>query len=375
MPIGLVLMRWDPKVSTDIVSKYPEELLISEETLMQIYAAHEYTAEPGMISLMVGHLNIASYFTGGDKPLYIILLLDLDDDPDAYEGGLADISRIILQNFENQAYLDMVPFLFQRLSAYPHLNLEQALALTYEDEINRLLINRLREEGVVSKSELKVWMKEKYYRGFFDIDGILIELIKKEIIKEASVKGMPSELIFLINDIFTIRRPPITLLRESVERGLPESLVEDYRSKVRSYFLSYRPSEEDNLKIIKLLTDPQLYEMLKLLRTSIVSRNTLEKLKNKGVDDIDGGIRKLLEYGIVFIFPTGQGIDLYALISDVDISLVYPRYILNTILHQYDVKSKSNGVLIEYLNVLEDTYRPYKFKEKTKEKSKAKSKD
>jgi len=370
VPIGLILMRWDPKISTDIISKYPEEVIITEETLMQIYAAHEYTAEPGMISLMVGHLNIASYFTGGEKPLYIILLLNLDDDPDLYEGGLADISRIIIQNYENQAYLEMVPFLFQRLSAYPNLNKEQALALTYEDEINRLLINRLRDEGVVSKSELKVWMKEKYYRGFFDIDGILIELIKKEIIKEASVKGMPSELIFLINDIFTIRRPPIKLLMDPVERGLPESFVAAYSSEVRSYFQTYRPSEEDNLKYIAILTDPQLYEILKLLRISIVTRNSFEKLRKKGVDDIDGGIKKLLEYKIMHVFQDEQGTKYYALLSDFLISLVYPRYILNMILHQYDVKSKSEGVLIEYLKVLEDAYRPYKPKTKSKIKSK-----
>ncbi len=366
MPIGLILMRWDPKISTEIISKYPEELIITEGTLMQIYAAHEYTAEPGMISLMVGHLNIASYYTGGDRPLYIILLLNLDDDPDIYEGGLADVSRIIIQNYEDQAYLEMVPFLFQRLSAYPHLNQEQALALTYEDEINRLLINRLRDEGVVSKSELKVWMKEKYYRGFFDIDGILIELIKKEIIKESSVKGMPSELIFLINDIFTIRRPPVKILREPVELGLPESLVATYNSEVRTYFQNYRPSEEDNLKLIKILTDPQLYEILKLLRISIVTKNSLEKLRKKGVDDIDGGIKKLLEYKIMHMFQNGQGTEYYALLSDFQISLVYPRYILNIILHQYDVKSKSDGVLIEYLRVLEDTYRPYKPKTNSK---------
>jgi len=359
MPIGLILMRWDPKVSTEIISKYPEELIITEETLMQIYAAHEYTAEPGMISLMVGHLNISSYYTGGDRPLYIILLLNLDDDPDIYEGGLADISRIITQNYDNQAYLEMIPFLFQRLSAYPHLNKEQALALTYEDEINRLLINRLREEGVVSKSELKVWMKEKYYRGFFDIDGILVELIKKEIIKETSVKGMPSELIFLINDIFTIRRPPIKILNNPVERGLPESLVEAYKSEVRKYFQNYRPSEEDNLQLLKVLTDPQLYEILKLLRIAIVTRNSLEKLRKKGVDDIDGGIKKLLEFNVMHKFQDGNDSGYYALLSDFHASLVYPRYILNMILHQYDVKSKSDGVLIEYLKVLEDAYHPY----------------
>ena len=108
---------------------------------MQIYAAHEYSSEPGMISLLVGHLNVASYYTGGEKPLYIILLLGLDEDSDLYEGGLTDISRIILQNYEDKAYVELIPFLFQRLSAYPHLNKEQTLAITYQDEINRLIIN------------------------------------------------------------------------------------------------------------------------------------------------------------------------------------------------------------------------------------------
>ncbi len=116
----------------------------------------------------------------------------------------------------------------------------------------------------------------------------------------------------------------------------------------------------------KILTDPQLYEILKLLRISIVTRNSIEKLRKKGVDDIDGGIKKLLEYNIMHMFQNGQGTEYYALLSDFQISLVYPRYILNIKLHQYDVKSKSSGVLMEYLNVLEDTYRPYKTKTNSK---------
>ncbi|MFX1448961.1 MAG: hypothetical protein ACFFCG_12665, partial [Promethearchaeota archaeon] len=216
------------------------------------------------------------------------------------------------------------------------------------------------------KSELKVWMKEKYYRGFFDIDAILIELIKKEIIKEVSVKGMPSELIFLINDIFTIRRPPLDLLRVPIEKGLPESSVSTFNSEVRRYFENYRPTEEDNLKLIKILTDPHLYEILKLLRKSIVTRNSIEKLRKKGIENLEDGIKKLLDDNIIQIIQNGEGPEFFALLSDVHISLVYPRYILNIILHQYDVKSKSDGVLIEYLNVLEDMYRPYKSKTKTK---------
>jgi len=361
MPIGLLLMRWDVKVSTEILAKYPDELVISEETLMQIYAAHEYTGEPGMISLLVGPLNIASYYTGRDKPLYIILLLNLDEDADTFEGGLADISRVIFQNYEDKAFLEMIPFLFQRLSTYPNLNMEQSLSITYIDDVNRLIINRLREEGVITKSELKIWLKDQYREGFFDVDAILMELIKKEIIKEASVKGMPSELIFLINDLFMIRRPPIILLKDPTERGLPEQFVDDYHVEVRKFFQKYRPSEEDTLKILdEVIVDPQVYEILRLLRISIVTKNSLEKLRKKGVDDIDGGLKKLWDNQMIHVFQDNKGNEYYALLTDFHNSLVYPKYMLKTIIHQYEVKSKSNGVLLEYLNVLDNSYKPIK---------------
>jgi len=363
MPIGLVIMRWDIKVSTEILAKYPEELIISDETLMQIYAAHEYTGEPGMISLLVGPLNIASYYTGRDKPLYIILLLNLDEDPDIFEGGLADISRVIFQNFEDNAYLDMIPFLFQRLSTYPRLNEEQSLAITYVDNVNRLIINRLRDEGVITKSELKIWLKDKYREGFFDIDAILMELIKKEIIKETSVKGMPSELIFLINDFLMLRKPPINLLKNPLESGLPEMFTEEYRVAIKKFFEKYRPSDEDNLKILdEVIADPQIYEILKLLRISVATKNVLEKLRKKGVEDLDGGLKKLWENQLIHVFQDNKGNEYYALLSDFHTSLIYPKYIVNTIIHQYNVKSKSNAVLIEYLNVLDDNYRSTKAK-------------
>ncbi|GAH41595.1 unnamed protein product, partial [marine sediment metagenome] len=210
---------------------------------MQVYSTHEYSGESGMISLMIGSLNIASYYTGPDKGFYILLLLSLDDDPDAYEGGLIDISRIILQNIVDDAYEPMIPDLFRRLSVYPTLNNEQRLAITYQDEIKRLIINRLRDEGVVSKSELMVWLKDQYKQGFVDLEGVLIELIKREIVKETSVKGMPSELIFLIQDVVALRIPPIKMLDDPVSRGLPAQLEEDYKIEVKKYFQNYRPSD------------------------------------------------------------------------------------------------------------------------------------
>ncbi|TFG18159.1 MAG: hypothetical protein EU531_01175 [Promethearchaeota archaeon] len=367
MPVGLVLMKWDERVGTEILAKYPEEITVTDKTLMQVYSTHEYSGESGMISLMVGSLNIASYYTGPEKGYYILLLLNLDDDPDAYEGGLADTSRIILQNLEDEAYLQLIPSLFRRLSVYPTLNAEQRLAMTYQDEIKRMIINRLREEGVVSKSELMVWLKDRYKQGFVDLEGVLIELIKREIIKEASVKGMPSELIFLTNDIIMMRIPPVQLLKDPADRGLPSQLVEDYRTETKKFFQNYRPSENDNLTIIDVLINPQVYETLRLLRTAIVTRNDLEKLKKKGVDDVDEVLKMLWESQMIQVFQDDRNNEYYALLSDFYVELIFPKYLINIIKEEYEKKSKADQVLIEYLNVLENTYINLKAAAKSKE--------
>jgi len=367
MPVGLVLMKWDERVGTEILAKYPEEITVTDKTLMQVYSTHEYSGESGMISLMVGSLNIASYYTGPEKGYYILLLLNLDDDPDAYEGGLADTSRIILQNLEDEAYLQLIPSLFRRLSVYPTLNAEQRLAMTYQDEIKRMIINRLREEGVVSKSELMVWLKDRYKQGFVDLEGVLIELIKREIIKEASVKGMPSELIFLTNDIIMMRVPPVQLLKEPADRGLPTQLVDDYRTETKKFFQNYRPSENDNLTIIDVLINPQVYETLRLLRTAIVTRNDLEKLKKKGVEDVDEVLKMLWESQMIQVFQDDRNNEYYALLSDFYVKLIFPKYLINIIKEEYEKKSKADQVLIEYLNVLENTYLNLKAAAKSKE--------
>ena len=331
MPVGLVVMRWDERTGTEVVAKYPEEINLTDKTLMQVYSTHEYSGEPGLISLMVGSLNIASYYTGPESSFYILLLLSLDDDPDAYEGGIADVARTVLKAYEEDALEQIIASAFQRLSMFPTLTEVQLLALTYQDEVKRLIINRLRDEGVVSKSELMIWLKDKYTRGAIDIDAVLIDLIKREIIKEASVKGMPSELVFLTNDLLILRIPPIQLLKNPMEKGLPAQLTGDYLTSVANFFQTYRPSEEDNMRIIEILIDPQAFEVLKLLRASIVTRNELEKLKKKGVEDIDNTLKLLWEGKLIQVFQDEGGTEHYTLLSDFNVSLIFPKYLLNVI--------------------------------------------
>ncbi|MFX1274703.1 MAG: hypothetical protein ACFFBP_06085 [Promethearchaeota archaeon] len=370
MPIGIIIMRWDDLVGNVIENRYPQEINVTDQTLMHVYSTHEYSGDMGIISLMVGSLNIASYYTGPDKGIYILLLMNLDEDPDAYEGGLADASRTILQALEDDSVDKVLPDLYRRLAVYPTLNMEQQLAITYQDEIKRKIINRLREEGVVSKSELMIWLKDKFKEGFVDIDGVIIDLVKREIIKEASVKGMLSELVFLINDIVMIRVPPLKLLTNPADRGLPEALVQDYKTESKKFFTNYQPTDEDNLSIIEIFNDPQVYETLRLLRTAIVTKNDLEKLKKKGVDEIDEVLKRLWGLQLVHVFRDEQNVEYYGLIGDFHIDLMFPKYQFQVIKAEYEQKSKANKVLIEYVKVLQDAYYTMRSAKKSAKKEK-----
>ncbi|MFW9902105.1 MAG: DUF2341 domain-containing protein, partial [Candidatus Thorarchaeota archaeon] len=348
-PLGFLLMKWDERIGTEVLVRYPEDIDVSNKTLMQIYSTHEYTGETGIITLTVGLMNILSYYTGPESGYYIILLLNLEDDPDAYEGAIANVAQIILQNVEDDSYLEMIPILFQRLSVYPNLSNEQNLAFYYLDELKRMIFNILGDYGAISKSELMVWLKEKYTEAFFDLEAIITEFVKRDLVKLISVKGAPSELILFVKDIFMLRIPPIDILENPVNRGLPIQFTKRYKTEVREYFENYYPSEEDNLKVIDILIDPQVYETIRLLRTTIGTKSLLEKLKKKGVEDIYSVLKKLYDAQMIKVYKDDKGTEYYALVSDFYIDLIFPKYLLNVIKVAYEQKSKSKKELTEYL--------------------------
>ena len=362
MPVGLIIMKWDARSGTQNLARYPEDIKITEQTEMQIIAAHEYSGEVGIINLMAGAFNILSYYTGLNTAYYINLLLNFDDDPDIYESGLIDASQIILQNITDNAFIKMTPSLFQRISIYPKLSEEQLLAITYLDEIKRIIIKRLREEGVISKSELEIWLKDTSKHMFVELDAVLNDLIKRDLIKSMSVKGISSELIFFINDIIMSRVPAEKVITGISESEVSKEISDEYIKACTEFFQNYQPSEEDNVKLLEILSDYQIFLTLRLLRTSIVTKNDLNKLVKKGVEDLEKVLTQLLDKKMIRVFKDDKGIEHYALISDFYIGKLFPKYLLRTIKANYEEQSKSNLVLLEYLNILEDTYYDLKSK-------------
>lgn len=367
MPVGLIFMKWNEITGNEILTKYPEEVEITERNLMQIFDTHDFSGVKGLISLMVGTLNIVSWYSGPEPPNYCItLLLDIDDDPDDYQDALAEVSQIILQNLEDGVYLDIMPSLYQKLVQYPSLSSEQKLAITYNNEIKRSILIRLREEGVILKTDLTDWLQERFLKGFGDLDTILFELVQKGIIEIISVKNERSLVIYFINDINMFLVPPYNLLKSSSESKLPKEVHKMYQLDSENFFKNYVISETDNLKISEHLINPQFYKTLKLLRQGALSKNNLLALKGTYIDNLDYVISLFKDLKMIKTYTDSEGNEYNALISHFFIDLCLPQYILKTIKTAHDNNLKSNEVLLKYLDLLENVSNGLIKKKKSK---------
>ncbi|MFX0144303.1 MAG: hypothetical protein ACFE9C_09510, partial [Candidatus Hodarchaeota archaeon] len=144
--------------------------------------------------------------------------------------------------------------------------------------------------------------------------------------------------------------------KDPVNHGLPVQFVEEYQNEVQKFFKEYHPTEEDNVKLLDILVDPEVYETLRLLRTAIVTMKDFEKLKSKGVSDIYTVLKKLWDTNLIKVFKGEDNIEYYTLLTDFYIDIIFPKYVLTVVNRLYDEKSKADKVLIEYLNLLEETF-------------------
>ena len=124
MPHGLIVMVWNEKYGVEIVAKYPSDITsrITEKTLLQIYNMHQFSRESGIAALTIEDVNFQSYYTGEPTGLYIVLVLNILENPEDYELRLSKVTLKILDNFVDEKYIELLPSLFKQISVKPPLN-------------------------------------------------------------------------------------------------------------------------------------------------------------------------------------------------------------------------------------------------------------
>ena len=117
MPVGLVLMKWDERVATEILFKYPDDkdFEITDKTLLHLLNLHEFSEKPGISTLTVKRVNLVTYYSGVEKGHYVILVLSILEDPEDIEEEFKEIAQAIIDNLEEEKYKELIPSLFKKL--------------------------------------------------------------------------------------------------------------------------------------------------------------------------------------------------------------------------------------------------------------------
>lgn len=359
MPKGLIVMHWDERIGAEIYGKFPNDVQIDEKTMMQLYAQHEYLGSAGSVSLSVGSSNLISYYSGPETQIYVILLLEQEENGFDFEDALVDTTNLIIESKDDtDALKNLIPNFFQRIKAYPTLSPEQKLGLFYQDELKRVILQRFREEMLIPQSEIQIWLKDRFQNKVVgDISEVIDGMIKIGLIKRASIKGDAADLLFMVRDLMMLRHPPAELIRDPVEHHLPKSLKNMYVQEVLKFFKDYKVSDQDNINVInKVILDPACYEVLKLLRIAIVTRNDLEKLKKKGVDDVKLTLKTLWDAKMITVIEDEKKTEYYCLTNDFYIGQFYPAYNIDTIVGHYKRGSRNVAALINALSMMKDEY-------------------
>ena len=92
------------------------------------------------------------------------------------------------------------------------------------------------------------------------------------------------------------------------------------------------------------------------MREAIVTRNDLEKLRKKGVDDVDRVLKALWETKMVAVFKDDKANEYFCLTCDFYIAKFYPRYQIDTIRKQYRSRAQNSNVLVKALELMREEY-------------------
>ncbi|NVM05093.1 MAG: hypothetical protein HWN67_22420 [Candidatus Helarchaeota archaeon] len=366
---GFSVWKWSIQEGLLLIRKFPEELEISTQDMMRVFYNHITGAEKQenvVLRLPSMESSIASHFTGvkSKAPYMINVILELGEDPELFGNVITRINEEVMEILtildekkagtleiykELDEYFKKMFALFQRLT---NLSKEQKVAQIYSNPKGHQIMTLL-QEGPISKKELRYNLEKNLNQVISNLELTLDPYTETDIIKEDWIEGDKDQYIFLMKD-FTIMRGPATKIIEKARKNKPTpGVAKQYLKQVSEFFSKYKPSSEDGMKIAGILMHPDMYDILRLF--SFESHNYQKIPPGYGGPEMKKIIDLLIQEKILTIIKEDKA-EWVMLLSDVDIALFFPEYLLEKIrIALRDGKIKKQAA-IKHLNLLEKSY-------------------
>ena len=373
MPKGFVITKWTEDQGLIVYLNYPDNIEVDLDDMMRIFYAHITGAgEAGnvMVRLEKARSNVSSYFTGmeSESPLMINLILQLGEEPEMFgETVISDINNTIVKylshinaNPSNQyeltqelvGYLKNSLILLERLE---HLSKEQKMAQIFTGEKGRAILELLRERPYTRK-ELRGLLEDKLDRIVTNLEISLDPFIKTDLVRQDWMEGDSDISLFLLSD-FELMRAPATKLVEKAQKGYPTPAVaQKYLKEVKNFFITYKPSLEDNKIIAQNMVHPDKYDYIVLLREKPYPISKIPKGPGESFETVRSFIDQLKEAKILTTIADKND-EWVLLLTDTIADTFFPEYLIENIRKDVAEKKLRKKTAIKHLEILEQVYK------------------
>ena len=362
---GIIVSRWDDRLGVVLEGAYPEEVsgLLSDDDLLTIFSTHAISEEAGIMSMRVKRNNIVSYYSGLPEDettdqFFVALILDPEEDPNQYEEGLGEIANMIIPTVGKPGFEEFFAESFERIQKYVSINEEQRYSFIYRDNNRRLLLERL-TQGPMTKEGLAKWISKEIGEEITDIEGLLGPLGKTNLIEEINIskgKKVTLEYVFLVRDVAAIRTPHVELYNAAKDGQMPGELRDKYVDQTTNFFKDYRITGRDSVKIAKIISDPDMYQIIKILREGYVAKAELPMKLEREIKNLDEYLNELAEKNIITAIKDKKDRVWIFLLSDVKFPNFFPEYMVDVIRRRWKEGTIQKEIALKHLELLRAEY-------------------
>jgi len=162
--------------------------------------------------------------------------------------------------------------------------------------------------------------------------------------------------LFLLSD-FELMRAPAVKLVERAQNGFPTPTVAQlYLKEVKNFFITYKPSIEDNKLIAQNMVNPDKYDYIVLLREKPYPISKFPKGPGESFETVRSFIDQLKEARIITTIKDG-GDEWVFLLTDTIADTFFPEYLIENIRKDVLEKKLRKKTAIKHLEILEHVYK------------------
>ncbi len=266
------------------------------------------------------------------------------------------------ENFAKE--LNFGVFQVERLS---NLDKLQKLALIFQSEERTKILEILRERPV-SKKQLRDKLERTHSN--VNVDLLLEPFLELNLVRRDWIKGTrdkktgqishQGEYFFLVKDVILTRLPNKKIIGSL--KNTTEYVYMKYESKLKEYFTSYDPNQQENEDIgalASMLLIPDCFDLYSLMKEKFYKKKKVPKMFSDFVE-VDIILKIMEEVGVIITLKDDEDEEWIILFSEIVPIVLFPEYSLPKIIQAYksdDIETSiSYEIARKAIDLMEVTY-------------------